>query len=134
VTSRFAGLLPERLPERGELVQVRSRRWLVEDVASADDAPTVVRLACAEDDAQGEQIEVLWDFELDRRILDVEGWENLAARGFDDPGSSRPSSTHCAGTPSQRRTRASFRRPFAPASRSTPTRWSRFARRFVSRA
>ena len=85
VNSRPAGLLPERLPEPGELVQVRSRRWLVEDVASADDAPTVVRLACAEDDAQGEQIEVLWDFELDRRILDVEGWENLAARGFDDP-------------------------------------------------
>jgi superfamily II DNA or RNA helicase len=66
------------------LVQVRSRRWLVEDVA-ADSAAPVVRLACAEDDAQGEQLEVLWDYELDRRILEHEGWADLAAGGFDEP-------------------------------------------------
>ena len=41
--------LPERLPEVGELVQVRSRRWLVEEVIPADspDASTLVRLAAA---------------------------------------------------------------------------------------
>lgn len=77
---RPAGLLPERLPEPGELVQVRSRRWLVEDVQGP-----VVRLACAEDDAQGELLEVLWGYELDRRILTDEGWHDVAARGFDDP-------------------------------------------------
>lgn len=84
-SSRSAGLLPERLPEPGEMVQVRSRRWLVEDVTAPDDALAVVSLACAEDDAQGEQLDVLWDYELDRRIIDDEGWEDLAARGFDDP-------------------------------------------------
>ena len=78
-------LLPERLPESGELVQVRSRRWLVEEVDAADGPPPVVRLACAEDDAQGEQLEVLWDYELDRRILEHEGWADLATGGFDDP-------------------------------------------------
>ncbi|MEJ7786746.1 MAG: SNF2-related protein, partial [Solirubrobacteraceae bacterium] len=80
-----AGLLPDRLPAPGEMVQVRSRRWLVEDVTAPHDAATVIRLACAEDDAQGEQLDVLWDYELDRRILEDEGWEDLAAQGFDDP-------------------------------------------------
>lgn len=44
-----------------------------------------VRLACAEDDAQGEALEVFWDYEPDRRILLEEGWDELAAKGFDDP-------------------------------------------------
>jgi len=46
---------------------------------------SVVRLACAEDDAQGEEIEVFWDHEIDRRILKQEGWGELAAKGFDTP-------------------------------------------------
>lgn len=28
---------------------------------------------------------MLWDYEIDRRILEEEGWEDLASRGFDDP-------------------------------------------------
>src|SRR4051812_28768101 len=80
-----AEVLPERAPAPGELVRVRSRRWLVEDVVTTNDACPIVRLACADDDAQGEQLDVLWDYELDRRILEAEGWDDLAARGFDDP-------------------------------------------------
>ena len=79
--------LPERAPEVGELVQVRSRRWLVEEVvppASPGHTP-VVRLACADDDAQGQSLEVFWNYEIDRRILEEEGWKDLAARGFDPP-------------------------------------------------
>ena len=82
-----AATLPERLPEPGELVQVRSRRWLVEEVAAAP-APgqsAVVRLACADDDAQGQALDVYWDHEPDRLILEEEGWANLASRGFDPP-------------------------------------------------
>ncbi len=45
----------------------------------------MVRLACADDDAQGEALDVFWDYELDRRILEAEGWDNLATNGFDDP-------------------------------------------------
>lgn len=80
-------LLPERLPEIGELVQVRSRRWLVEEVVSASNPAesAVVRLACADDDAQGQSLDVFWDYELDRRILEDEGWDDLAAKGFDAP-------------------------------------------------
>ena len=78
--------LPERSPEVGELVQVRSRRWLVEEVTPSEipGASPVVTLACADDDAQGQALRVFWDYEIDRRILEEEGWANLAERGFDD--------------------------------------------------
>jgi len=78
-------LLPERAPAQGELVQVRSRRWLVEGVRPLGDGKSVVDLACADDDAQGEELSVLWEYEIDRRILEEEGWADLASRGFDDP-------------------------------------------------
>jgi superfamily II DNA or RNA helicase len=81
------GTLPERAPVPGELVQVRSRRWLVEEVIDPARAgqSCLVRLACADDDAQGQALEVYWDYEPDRRILEEEGWSHLAARGFDPP-------------------------------------------------
>ena len=81
-----ANLLPERPPRVGELVEVRSRRWLVE--AAEDVAPPAsprVSLACADDDAQGQALEVYWDFEIDRRILEQEAWSAIGARGFDSP-------------------------------------------------
>lgn len=80
-----ADVLPERAPEIGELVQIRSRRWLVEDVRLTDDGQPIAALACADDDAQGEELEVFWNYEIDRRILEEEGWADLASRGFDDP-------------------------------------------------
>ena len=80
--------LPDRPPEPGELVRVRSRQWLVESVEKPGGSP-VVRLACADDDAQGQTLQVFWDYELDRQILHDEGWhalgEALGERGFDDP-------------------------------------------------
>ena len=78
---------PEEPPRPGDLVQVRSRRWLVEEVvaAASPGQSALVRLACADDDAQGQVLEVWWDYEIDRRILEEEGWQDLAARGFDEP-------------------------------------------------
>jgi hypothetical protein len=46
---------------------------------------TGARLSCADDDAQGQTLEVFWDYELDRLILEEEGWADLAAKGFDLP-------------------------------------------------
>jgi superfamily II DNA or RNA helicase len=68
-------------------VQIRSRRWLVEEVVepARPGQSCLVRLACADDDAQGQSLEVYWDYEPDRRILEVEGWADLATRGFDPP-------------------------------------------------
>ena len=76
--------LPERLPEPGELVHVRSRKWLVEAVEEPGGSP-VVRLACADDDAQGQTLQVFWDYEMDRQILHDKGWSALGEQGFDDP-------------------------------------------------
>ena len=77
--------LPETPPEPGQLVLVRSRRWLVEEVAANGAASPLVRLACADDDAQGQELEVYWDYEIDRLILAEEGWADLASKGFDSP-------------------------------------------------
>ena len=84
--SEAVGLLPQRPPRVGELVEVRSRRWLVEAVEAADQSASPrVSLACADDDAQGQTLEVYWDFEIDRRILEREAWSAIGARGFDPP-------------------------------------------------
>ena len=65
---------------------MRSRRWLVEAVEEADPAAAPrVSLACADDDAQGQTLEVYWDFEIDRRFLEQEAWSAIGARGFDPP-------------------------------------------------
>ena len=79
---------PCRVPKVGELVQVRSRRWLVDEIIAPQIAgqTSVVRLSCADDDAQGQSLEVLWDYELDGLIFEEEGWADLAGKGFDLPG------------------------------------------------
>src|SRR5688572_29314238 len=79
--------LPARPPVPGDIVQTRSRRWLVEEVVAptAPGQSPVVRLACADDDAQGQALDVFWNYEIDRRILEEEGWQDLASKGFDDP-------------------------------------------------
>ena len=79
--------LPEHPPTPGDLVQVRLRRWLVEEVVdpAVPGQTALVRLACADDDAQGQTLDVFWDYEIDRRILEEEGWRDLATKGFDAP-------------------------------------------------
>ena len=79
--------LPERDPRVGEMVRVRTRHWLVEEVIPATNPgeSSRVRLACADDDAQGQELEVFWEYELDRAILDDEPWSDLGKRGFDSP-------------------------------------------------
>ena len=71
----------------GTIVRVRSRQYLVEEVtpppAPAD--ATLVRLSCLEDDALGEQAQVLWEHEPDAQVIDDRGWSAVASRGFDDP-------------------------------------------------
>ena len=45
---------------------------------------TVVHLACVDDDAQGQTLNVIWEHELDARILNEEAWSSIGERGFDD--------------------------------------------------
>src|SRR5262245_43590728 len=71
----------------GALVRVRQRRWLVEAVTPppAPGEATLVELSCADDDAQGQPLSVLWEHELDAQILKTEDWSRLGERGFDPP-------------------------------------------------
>jgi ERCC4-related helicase len=71
--------------EAGQIVRVRSRQYLVEEVIPPTVGDTQVRLACLEDDAQGEPLEVFWEREVDAQILDVSSWQSVTRRGFDDP-------------------------------------------------
>jgi hypothetical protein len=71
----------------GSLVQVRTRHFLVEDIdvftGCAD--RTVTRLACLDDDAQGEQLEVVWESEADAKVIGEEAWDRIGSKGFDPP-------------------------------------------------
>lgn len=71
----------------GQIVHVRSRQYLVETVieAQSHSDAKLVRLACVDDDAQGEPLEVLWEREPDAYLMKGFGWEGLAKRGFDEP-------------------------------------------------
>ena len=74
-----------KAPQTGEIVRVRQRRYIVEDVLSFDRPgdSTLVRLSCLDDDAQGQALEVLWDHEVDPEILGGEAWREVASKGFD---------------------------------------------------
>lgn len=74
-------------PTPGQIVRVRSRQYLVEDVVPPPEVrhTTLVRLSCLDDDAQGEPLEVLWEREVDAKILAATKWDIIAKRGFDDP-------------------------------------------------
>ncbi|MES2476457.1 MAG: DISARM system SNF2-like helicase DrmD [Verrucomicrobiota bacterium] len=73
------------LPESGQVVRVRTRTWLVERVEADPGYGSTVSLACLDDDAQGEQLSVDWDLELDRRIVSEEAWKDIGKKGFDPP-------------------------------------------------
>ncbi len=81
--------LPDHPPDPGDLVEVRSRRWLVEEriEPAASGQSCLLRLSCADDDARGQTLDVYWDYEIDRRILEEEGWKDLAAQDLLRPAS-----------------------------------------------
>ena len=71
----------------GQVVRVRTRRYLVEGVAEpvALDHAALVSLSCLDDDAQGDRLDVLWQKELDAEIIDEADWRVITSRGFDKP-------------------------------------------------
>src|SRR6266481_5755670 len=75
------------IPEVGQIVRVRQRLYLVEGLVARprQEDSTLVELSCIEDDAQGQELKVLWERELDAAILTGEEWARIAQRGFDPP-------------------------------------------------
>lgn len=74
-----------KLPDVGQVVRVRMRTHLVEQVERSGGYGTLVSLACLDDDAQGQQLQVIWELELDREILDKEAWQSIGKKSFDPP-------------------------------------------------
>ncbi len=74
-------------PQPGQIVKVRCRRYLVQQVESpkVPEGDALVHLVCLEDDAQGQPLSVFWQQELDAEILGQSSWEEVGHRGFDDP-------------------------------------------------
>ena len=79
---------PMRVPEPGELVEVRRRQWLVSDVDSyclegdIYRRQDMVTLESIEEDAGGEQISVIWQIEPGARILEKAGLPEVT--GYDN--------------------------------------------------
>lgn len=73
------------LPEPGQLVRVRSRSFLVEEVVPGrtPSEQTLVRLSCLDDDAQGDELAVLWEREVDAAVSAGSGWTTVGKNGFD---------------------------------------------------
>jgi hypothetical protein len=99
--------MPATSPEIGQIVNVRARQYLVESVTPPihPQGDTLVSLACLNDDAQGQVLEVFWEREIDAAILGNSTWEQVTRRGFVrvaspwriDPTTFRLISIRCAG-------------------------------------
>ena len=76
------------LPEVGQLVRVRQRQWLVADVNSSflknkERKHSLVTLSSVDEDALGEQIEIIWEIEPGARVLKSAGLPEFSGE-FDD--------------------------------------------------
>ena len=69
-------------PSTGDIVSVRTRHYVVEG-ASYDSYGTVLDLACMDDDAQGNQLQIIWELEQDGKIITKQAWESIGKSGFD---------------------------------------------------
>src|ERR1700681_4787389 len=71
--------------QQGQFVELRGRPWLVEAVDDRDPSLTTLRLSCIADDAQGEQIEVLWDAEIGAKVIQDDTWSQVGRGAPDSP-------------------------------------------------
>jgi hypothetical protein len=118
-------------PGLGEIVRVRSRRYLVEVIEPGEPATadqTLVRLSCLEDDAEGEQLDVLWEREIDARRMVEADWSRLAAGRFDPPRWFAAYYRTLRWSSVTSTDPKLSKRPTGPASASTPTSLNRSAR------
>lgn len=85
----------EPIPEIGQLVEVRGRHWVVTEVVPSALPPDVVggergrqhllMLSSVEDDSLAEELRVVWEAEVGRRILEQATLPTVRPGGFDDP-------------------------------------------------
>src|SRR5215471_15968259 len=83
------------VPEIGQLVEVRGRHWVVTDVTPSALPPDalagessrqhLLSLSSVEDDALSEELQVVWEAEVGRRIREHATLPEVTTDGFDDP-------------------------------------------------
>jgi superfamily II DNA or RNA helicase len=83
------------IPEIGQLVEVRGRHWVVSDVMPSSLPPDVLAgesarqnlltLSSVEDDALGEELRVVWEAEVGRRIREEATLPEVSPERFDPP-------------------------------------------------
>ena len=79
--------MQQSAPGVGDFVSLRLRHWLVEGTdppRSAGDA-TCISLRCIDDDASGQDLDVLWERELDAQVIASGDIARLGENGFDPP-------------------------------------------------
>src|SRR3954451_4440433 len=83
---------PAAAPESGQLARVRGRMWVVGDVSRDSQASldgravqNLVQLVSVEDDATGEELEVIWEIEPGTRVIERTELPKIAADRLDDP-------------------------------------------------
>ncbi len=81
-------VLSSTAPEPGQLVEVRRRQWIVSDVDASAVSPelpkrNLVKLSSIDEDALGEEIEVLWELEPGAHVIERAGLPSLSA--LDEP-------------------------------------------------
>jgi len=88
----FEPSAPPEAPAVGQLAHVRGRTWVVGDVArdsqaSLDGRPVqhLVSLISVEDDATGEELEVVWEIEPGTRVIERAELPAIAPDRLDDP-------------------------------------------------
>ena len=76
------------VPEPGQLVEVRRRQWVVADVTASEPVNSgyppqhVVALSSIDEDALGEELQVVWEIEPGAHVIEKAGLP--AITGFDD--------------------------------------------------
>lgn len=81
-------VLSSTVPEPGQLVEVRRRQWIVSDVDRSAVSPelpmqSLVKLASIDEDALGEELEVLWELEPGAHVIERAGLPTISA--LDEP-------------------------------------------------
>src|SRR4051794_16086070 len=83
---------PAAAPETGQLARVRGRMWVVADSVRDAQAPLdgrpvqhLVSLVSVEDDATGEELEVVWEIEPGTRVIEQAQLPPIARDALDDP-------------------------------------------------
>jgi SNF2 family DNA or RNA helicase len=85
MTSDRGATTEDTVPVAGQIVRIRTRTYLVEDAdPSHGGSGSHIRMACLDDDAQGQPLEVIWELEFDKEILDKEAWQSIGKKGFDE--------------------------------------------------